>query len=135
MFPIGNFRNRDDHIITILSNVIISTLYYSPTMEQFPLREPENGAISLQAFGTSAAISIAPLQHACHTILRSSQWKLLHSWAILWVLIGNKIWRIIDLCNSFNQCNLTSLNDTFFRILSYIYEVGRQHYLSQMTKL
>ena len=34
-------------------------------MEQFPLRGPEDGAISLHAIGTSAAISIAPLQHVC----------------------------------------------------------------------
>ena len=34
-------------------------------MEQFPLPGPKDGAISLQALGTSAAISIAPLQHAC----------------------------------------------------------------------
>ena len=47
------------------SNYIISTSFYSPTMEQFPLRGPKDGAISLQALGTSAAISIAPLQHAC----------------------------------------------------------------------
>ena len=45
------------------SNYIISTLFYSPNMEQFPLRGPEDGAISLHALGTSAAISIAPLQH------------------------------------------------------------------------
>ena len=43
-------------------------------MKPFPLQGPEDGAIS-----------IAPLQHAprgCHghcTILRPSQWKLLHS--------------------------------------------------------
>ena len=47
------------------SNYIISTSFYSPTMEQFPLRGPKDGAISLQALGTSAAISIAPLQHVC----------------------------------------------------------------------
>ena len=34
-------------------------------MEQFPLRGPKDGAISLHALGTSAAISIAPLQHVC----------------------------------------------------------------------
>ena len=47
------------------SNYIIRTLFYSPNMEQFPLRGPKDGAISLHALGTSAAISIAPLQHAC----------------------------------------------------------------------
>ena len=44
---------------------IISTLCFSQTMEQFPLQGPEDGAILLHALGTSAAISIAPLQHAC----------------------------------------------------------------------
>ena len=34
-------------------------------MEQFPLPGPEGGAISLHPLGRSAAISIAPLQHAC----------------------------------------------------------------------
>ena len=34
-------------------------------MEQFPLQGPEDGAILLHALGTSAALSIAPLQHAC----------------------------------------------------------------------
>ena len=34
-------------------------------MKPFPLQGPEDGAISLHVLGKSAAISIAPLQHAC----------------------------------------------------------------------
>ena len=45
--------------------LLSSTLFYSSTMEQIPLRGPEDGAISLHTLGASAAISIAPLQHVC----------------------------------------------------------------------
>ena len=48
-------------------------------MEQFPLRGPKDGAISLHALSTSAAISIAPLKHACEggsMRVKGVQWKL-----------------------------------------------------------
>ena len=47
------------------SNYIISILFHNPTIEQIPLRGPDDGTILLHPLGTSAAISIAPLQHVC----------------------------------------------------------------------
>ena len=65
------------------SNYIISILFYSLTMEQIPLRGPDDGAISLHPLGTLCLAQV--LQFSLHPFsmwAEGVKWKLTHLQAL-----------------------------------------------------